>query len=169
MDSKKHKEIAEYFLTVICSGNKADYSRWDDVVHPNYSPGEIPVKMTQNVNIGKDEFRKRIKYINDGIPDLKYVIRSMITENDEVIVHHDVFATNQGGVWSFPPSNTQAKFLGFHRLKFKDNKIIKVWLVFDTFKAFSDWGQALIKKNDKKEIEKYMQDLRERGILPKIN
>ena len=90
----------------------------------------------------------------------------MVAEGDEVLVHHEAYATNKGGLWNFPPSDVQTRFLGFHRFKFKDNKIIKLWLVFDTFKAYSDWGQAIFTKNDKEEIEKYMHGLRKMGLLP---
>lgn len=167
MDTEKHKEIAKYFLTVINAGENADFSRWDEIVHPDYQPGEIPEKMTQNMKIGREEFRKRIAHASSCIPDQKYVILSMIAEGDEVLVHHEAYATNKGGLWNLPISDKQAKFLGFHRFKFKDNKIIKLWLVFDTFKAFSDWGQAIFKENDKEQISKYMHSLKDMGILPK--
>lgn len=168
MDIEKHKEIATYFLTVVNAGENADFSKWDEIVHPDYSPGEIPDKMTQNMKNGRDEFKKRLAHAASCIPDQKYVIRSIVAQHDEVFVHHDVYATNKGGLWNFPPSDVQAKILGFHRFKFKDNKIIKLWLVFDTFKAYSDWGQAIFKKNDEEEIAQYMQGLRNMGVLPQV-
>ena len=167
MGLEKHREIATYFLEVVNAGINADFSKWEEIVHPNYQPGVIPEKMTQNMTIGREEFKKRIMHVNSCIPDMKYVIRSIVAENDEVIAYHDVYATNVGGLWEIPPNNLQSKIRGFHRFKFKDNKIIKLWLVFDTFRAYSDWGEAIFKKNDKDEISKYMQGLREMGLLPK--
>ncbi|MCH8907124.1 MAG: nuclear transport factor 2 family protein [Candidatus Heimdallarchaeota archaeon] len=98
MDLEKHIAVAKYFLTVVNAGENADFSRWDEIVHPDYSPGEIPVKMTQNMKNGREEFRKRIAHASSSIPDQKYVIRSMVAQNDEVLVHHDVYATNKGGL-----------------------------------------------------------------------
>ena len=167
MSVEKHMAVAKYFLTTVNAGEYADFSRWDEIVHSDYSPGEIPEKMTQDTKKGREEFRQRIAHTNSCIPDLKYVIISIIAQNDEVFVHHDVYASNKGGLYNLPTSDNQAKFLGFHRFKFKDNKIIKLWLVFDTFKAFSDWGQAIFEKNDNEELAKYMKSLVVSGLLPK--
>lgn len=166
MGLEKHKEIVIHFLTVLNTGVNADFSRWDEIVHPDYSSGLTPEVMIQNTMPGREEFKKRIKHVNICIPDLRYEIKSLVAEADEVIVHHDVYATNVGGLWNIPPNNYQAKILGFHRFKFLENKIIKLWLVFDTFKLLSDLGHAILNKNNREEITKYMENLKELGLIP---
>jgi len=79
----------------------------------------------------KKEFENYMDNVFNGIPNLYHGIEIMIEENDNIAVRAVYNGTHMGKLFDFEPTNNRIKYNGASFFKFKDNKIISIWVLGD--------------------------------------
>ncbi|RXJ98112.1 hypothetical protein CRU98_11385 [Arcobacter sp. CECT 8986] len=80
---------------------------------------------------GKKEFEEYMDNILTGIPNLYHGIEIMIKEDDRIAVRAVYNGTHKGKLFDYEATNNRVKYNGASFFKFKDGKIVDVWVLGD--------------------------------------
>ncbi|RXJ86073.1 ester cyclase [Arcobacter sp. CECT 8985] len=80
---------------------------------------------------GKKEFEEYMDSILTGIPNLYHGVEILIKEDDRIAVRAVYNGTHKGRLLNFEATNNRIKYNGASFFKFRDGKIIEVWVLGD--------------------------------------
>ncbi len=80
---------------------------------------------------GKKEFEEYMDKILFAIPNLYHGIEIMVFENDIVATRAIYNGTHKGALFDFEASNNRIKYNGASFFRFKDDKIVDIWVLGD--------------------------------------
>jgi predicted ester cyclase len=143
----------------------------DDLLHPEF---QLMTKVAHRASflypregVKLDEYKKIVKGYLDGFPELKITIKSMMSDEELVLVHWSAVMTHKGPFFGLQPTGKNVDLHAFHSFKLKNGLIIDLDFIFDSLSLFMELGHAVINTNEKERMDEYFKVLREMGILPK--
>ncbi|MDY3205533.1 MAG: ester cyclase [Arcobacter sp.] len=80
---------------------------------------------------GKEQFKTYMDTILTGIPNLFHSIVTMVCEGDIIAVKALYNGRHTGKLFEFEPSNNKIAYSGASFFKFRDGKIVDVWVLGD--------------------------------------
>lgn len=80
---------------------------------------------------GKEEFKKYMDTILTGIPNLFHSIVTMVCEDDTIAIKALYNGRHTGKLFDYEPTNNKIAYSGASFFKFKDGKIIDIWVLGD--------------------------------------
>lgn len=80
---------------------------------------------------GKEQFKQYMDTILTGIPNLFHSIVTMVSEGDTIAVKALYNGRHTGKLFEFEPSNNKIAYSGASFFKFRDGKIVDVWVLGD--------------------------------------
>lgn len=80
---------------------------------------------------GKKEFEEYMDKVITGIPNLYHGIEVMIEEDSKIAVRAVYNGTHKGKLFEFEATNNRIKYNGASFFRFKENKIVDIWVLGD--------------------------------------
>lgn len=80
---------------------------------------------------GKEEFKNYMDTILSGIPNLFHSVVDMVCEDDKIAVKALYVGKHTGKLFDYEASNNKISYSGASFFKFKDGKIIDIWVLGD--------------------------------------
>ncbi|OLS24995.1 MAG: hypothetical protein HeimC2_20500 [Candidatus Heimdallarchaeota archaeon LC_2] len=164
MSIEKNKILAKKFLLEL-------YCRWnydlvDELIHEDYELGKDSVSILAQARTlpGKAAFVKRLKYYHKALPDMRYGIIKIISEEDNVIVWWAMKATQVGDFNDFPTKGKKVQIFGTHHFEIKDGKIISSTINFDTFSFLIQLGHIEVTNEQEDMVMEYLKRIEKLGI-----
>ena len=81
--------------------------------------------------VGKKNFEGYMDTILTGIPNLFHSIVTMVSEDDNIAVRALYNGRHTGKLFEYEASNNKIQYNGASFFKFKDGKIIDIWVLGD--------------------------------------
>lgn len=81
--------------------------------------------------IGKKAFEEYMNYVLTGIPNLYHGIEIIVEENDTIAVKAIYNGTHTGKLFDYEATNNRIKYNGASFFRFKENKIVSIWVLGD--------------------------------------
>lgn len=175
----QHKELAIKFLKEVAEQRNVDLI--EGIFHPDYDSRTViddkkdrlldssvfNFYRDQDVAIksGIDAMKARTTLFNNLV-ESEWYIKSILADEDTVMIKFLVKFTHIGKFMGFPPTNQTVELLGFYHFLFKDNRIINIDLMLDYLKFLQKIGLAIIQENDTEKINAYLENLRKLNIIP---
>lgn len=123
--STEYKQIVESYYENLW--NKQDKSYFKKLLHEDVRfRGSLDIS-TQGI----EGFESYFDMILSVFPNLHHSIEVMISENNSVAVRAVYNGTHSGKLFDFEPTNNRIRYLGASFFRFKDNKIIDIWVLGD--------------------------------------
>jgi steroid delta-isomerase-like uncharacterized protein len=130
------------------SGNKAIARSYFEVVVNKQRPEELNQVFADSflvhVLLDSTEGRKTIaeqadflKYFFKAFPDVHYSIGDIMEDDNRVAMRVMFSGTHKGEFWGYPPSGNHIKYLSeIFFFRFKNGKVVEVWVQFDLYNLF---------------------------------
>ena len=80
---------------------------------------------------GKEEFRKYMDTILTGVPNLFHSVLTIIEEGDNIAVKALYVGKHTGKLFDYEASNNKIAYNGASFFKFRDGKIVDIWVLGD--------------------------------------
>jgi steroid delta-isomerase-like uncharacterized protein len=87
---------------------------------------------------GKKVLLSLIKKYKTAFPDLKFEIKEMFFKESMAVANIAIKGTNSGELFGFIGNNKTIETAGFEMFKFKDEKIVEISRVYDTYKLIKE-------------------------------
>ncbi len=113
-----------------------NYQVYEDMIHPDFSYHD-PVSTEVTT---KTEYMEFIKRIQATSPDMKYTILDIIGESNKVVSLYSWEGTPVIEVAGVPPSGKKLEHKGVAIYYFEDDKVVKIWDVWDRFSVLKQLG-----------------------------
>ena len=81
--------------------------------------------------VGKEKFKEYMETMLTGIPNLFHSILTMVCEGDNIAVRALYNGRHTGKLFDYEASNNKIVYSGASFFKFKDGKIIDIWVLGD--------------------------------------
>ena len=120
-----NKEIVKLYYDELWNKQKKEYidTLFDD---------NITFHGSLNINTkGKKEFENYMETILTGIPNLFHSIVSIVDEGEQIAVRALYNGRHTGKLFDFEASNNKIQYNGASFFKFKDGKIVDIWVLGD--------------------------------------
>ncbi|WP_419771432.1 MAG: ester cyclase [Candidatus Marinarcus sp.] len=125
MNIKSNRDLVKVYYEELWNKNNKEYI---DILFDD----NITFHGSLDINaVGKKEFEEYMDNILTGIPNLFHGIELMICEGDYIAVRAIYNGTHKGKIFNFEPTGNRIKYNGASFFKFKDGKIIDVWVLGD--------------------------------------
>ena len=125
MKKLTNKELVNVYYDELWNRQNGDYIDFlfDDTI-TGHGSLDISVK-------GKEELKKYMDTILTGIPNLFHSIVTMVCEGDTIAVKALYNGRHTGKLFDYEPTNNKIAYSGASFFKFKDGKIIDIWVLGD--------------------------------------
>ena len=131
--SKNNKEIVLTFYNDVFINH--DLSRLDSYMRDDY------IQHNADVPQGKSGFKQFFEVTFKAIPDFKYTLRKIVTEDDIVMAYSTTTGTHTGGEWlGKAATGNKLNFDVVDIFRVQDGEIAEHWDVGDTFNLFRQLG-----------------------------
>lgn len=125
MKAKSNKDLVKLYYEELWNKNNKKYI---DVLFDD----NITFHGSLDINaVGKQEFANYMDKILTGIPNLFHGVELMVCENDYIAVRAIYNGTHKGKLFDFEPTGNRIKYNGASFFKFKDGKIVDIWVLGD--------------------------------------
>jgi predicted ester cyclase len=125
MKKLTNKELVKLYYNELWNKQNKDYI--DILFDDNITfHGSLDVSVT-----GKEEFRNYMDTILTGIPNLFHSVVTMVCEDDTIAVKALYNGRHTGKLFDYEASNNKIAYSGASFFKFKDGKIIDIWVLGD--------------------------------------
>ena len=161
MSLEHNKTIARQFLTELFS--KWDFSLIEKIIHDDYRVSKNSVSIINFKDSlfnepGKGNFRERLHYIRNGMPDLKFEVTKMVAEDNEVIAWYTWSGTQKGMLFGFPPKNKKVKIFATNYFTIQAKKIVSARITLDSFSFLYQLGHVDFVQ-DESMMLRYLDDI----------
>jgi predicted ester cyclase len=120
-----NKEIVKLYYDELWNKQKKEYI---DILFDD----NITFHGSLNINTkGKKEFENYMETILTGIPNLFHSIVSLVDENDQIAVRALYNGRHTGKLFDYEASNNKIQYNGASFFKFRDGKIVDIWVLGD--------------------------------------
>jgi predicted ester cyclase len=99
---------------------------------------------------GTQAYKDASSFYRTGFPDMKLNILSLIADEDLVVCHFNVKATNTGPMGTMPPTNKPLDINVVDIYKFANGKVVEHWGYFEEGKFMAQMGMMGEPKSDPK-------------------
>ncbi|QLH35915.1 MAG: ester cyclase [Parachlamydiaceae bacterium] len=123
------KQIAESYAHRIW--DLKDLSAIDDLMHK-----DIILHSLLGDFKGKESMRNVIQAWYEGFPDLKVENLSILSENDQVVIHWKASGRHQGEFKGIPASGKKVSYAGVTIYRIQEDKISEYWAYLDLAHIF---------------------------------
>src|SRR5205823_15022917 len=87
--------------------------------------------LDQSVTRGRDGLKQRVLMFRSAFPDIKFMIRDMVAEDDRVSVRYVFTGTHLGEFAGIAPTDRRASVPGQLAARIADGQIQEAWSNFD--------------------------------------
>ncbi len=125
MKKLTNKELVKLYYTELWNKQNKDYIEilFDDNITFH---GSLDISV-----VGKEKFKEYMDTILTGIPNLFHSILTMVCEGDTIAVRALYNGRHTGKLFDYEASNNKIVYNGASFFKFKDGKIIDIWVLGD--------------------------------------
>ena len=121
----EYKSIVESYYENLW--NKQDKSYFQKLLHQDVRfRGSLDIS-----TVGIKGFEEYFDMILSVFPNLHHSVELMVSENNNVAARAVYNGTHQGKLFDFKPTNNRIRYTGASFFKFKENKIIDIWVLGD--------------------------------------
>jgi predicted ester cyclase len=125
MKKLTNKELVKLYYNELWNKQNKDYI--DIVFDDNITfHGSLDISIT-----GKENFKEYMNTILTGIPNLFHSIITMVCEEDTIAVKALYNGRHTGKLFDYEASNNKIVYNGASFFKFRDGKIVDVWVLGD--------------------------------------
>ncbi|MFA7570585.1 MAG: ester cyclase [Sulfurimonadaceae bacterium] len=125
MKPKSNKDLVKLYYEELWNKNKKEYI--ETLLDDNITfHGSLDIN-----TVGKQEFANYMDKILTGIPNLFHGVELMVCENDYIAVRAIYNGTHKGKLFDFEPTGNRIKYNGASFFKFKEGKIVDIWVLGD--------------------------------------
>ena len=125
MKKLTNKELVKLYYDELWNKHKKEYI---DIVFDD----NITFHGSLNITVkGKKEFEKYMDSMITAIPNLFHSIITMVCEEDNIAVRALYNGRHTGKLLDYEPTNNKITYNGASFFKFKDGKIIDIWVLGD--------------------------------------
>ena len=125
MKKLTNKELVKLYYTELWNKQNKDYI--DILFDDNITfHGSLDISV-----VGKEKFKEYMDTILTGIPNLFHSILTMVCEGDTIAVRALYNGRHTGKLFDYEASNNKIVYSGASFFKFKDGKIIDIWVLGD--------------------------------------
>lgn len=158
MSLQFHKELARKYHLELLGEWKLELV--DEIIHQNYQiSDDSAILVTSNRPLGRENFRKRILEIKQGLPDLAFELITILAEDNRVMLSWNISGTQQGTLFGFGSKNRYVKTYGTTLLIIKDNMIISADIKFDTYSLLLQLGHIKFDQENVKDVLEYLENV----------
>jgi predicted ester cyclase len=121
-DTEPNKSTVRRFFNAIESG---DLSVLDEIVTETYDfhvPGQGP---------GRESLKRYLTGLRVALPDLQLPIKTMVAEDDKVVVLNSVRGTHKGDFGPMKATGKRVDFTVFHLYRLENGRLAEHWEVAD--------------------------------------
>jgi len=126
---KRKKLIRDLYENVL---NNRKFELLDELVSDDF------------VGVGQERgaagFRKNVKSVIDGFPDIKWIVEDVIAEGDRVAIRWSWTATHTRPFRGFPATNKPVADTAIVIYEFKGDKIFRAWIQSDRLGVLQQIG-----------------------------
>ncbi len=79
----------------------------------------------------KDDLRKTVKTYTSAFPDIRFDVEKVIEKGEQVVVCWAASGHHKGKIMKIPATGKFVSFKGVSVLEIKNNRIVKVWYMWD--------------------------------------
>jgi steroid delta-isomerase-like uncharacterized protein len=79
----------------------------------------------------KDDLRKTVKKYISAFPDIQFEVEKVIEKEEQVVVCWGAMGHHKGKIMKIPATGKQVSFKGVSVLEIQNEKIVKVWYIWD--------------------------------------
>jgi len=116
--------------------NKKNFHVFEQMIHPDFQYND-PIYPSVN---SKDEYKAFISRIQTTSPDTSYEMIDIIAEEEKVVVLYSWTGTPVEEVGGVPPTGKKLEHKGVAIYYFDNDKVIKIWDVWDRFSVLKQLG-----------------------------
>ena len=125
MKKLTNKELVKLYYNELWNKQNKDYI--DILFDDNITfHGSLDISV-----VGKEKFKEYMDTILTGIPNLFHSILTMVCEDDTIAVRALYNGRHTGKLFDYEASNNKIVYSGASFFKFKDGKIIDIWVLGD--------------------------------------
>lgn len=103
--------------------NKGDFSNLDELVSDRYDIENDPGDAWDKQTLDRETFQKRVMYSRNAFPDLNFVVKDMIAEDDKVVASWVMSGTHRGDLANLSATGKPFGISGMTIYYFADGKI----------------------------------------------
>jgi steroid delta-isomerase-like uncharacterized protein len=108
--------------------NAGNMQAFDELFADNYVNHNMPMPGIPGT---KEGFRQVVLGTRQAFPDVHVEIEDMVAENDLVVFHDHVAATNKGEFNGIPATGKRIEWTEIHFLRVRSGQIVEHWANFD--------------------------------------
>jgi steroid delta-isomerase-like uncharacterized protein len=120
--------------------NNGDFTNLGDYVAHTYEIRHDPGDPWDGKTLNAEEFKKRVFYSRNAIPDLHFELQEMISENDKVAVRWTMSGTHKGDLPQLPATGKKFSITGMTFYYFDHGKLCGHSQSFDQLAFLSQIG-----------------------------
>ena len=125
MKKLTNKELVKLYYSELWNKQNKDYI---DILFDD----EITFHGSLDISVkGKEEFKNYMDTILTGIPNLFHSVVTMVCEDNTIAVKALYNGRHTGKLFDYEASNNKIAYSGASFFKFKDGKIIDIWVLGD--------------------------------------
>ncbi|WP_024954408.1 ester cyclase [Sulfurospirillum arcachonense] len=125
MEIKSNKELVRLYYEELWNEKKLEYI---DILFDD----NITFRGSMNIETkGKDGFLQYLNNVAAGIPDLYHGVEVMVCEKDRIAARAIYNGRHSGKLFGLEPTGKTIRFNGASSFKFKDGKIVDIWVLGD--------------------------------------
>jgi steroid delta-isomerase-like uncharacterized protein len=79
----------------------------------------------------KEDLRKTVKTYTNAFPDIQFEVEKVIEKGEQVVVCWGASGHHKGKIMKIPATGKFVSFKGVSVLEIKNNRIVKVWYIWD--------------------------------------
>ena len=111
-----------------------------DGVLAEYDDQFIREDLGSNRVYTKADLQKTVSVYLNAFPDLKLEVEKLIEKEEQVVVCWGAVGHHKGKIMKIPATGRYISFKGVSVLEIKNNKIIKVWYIWDEASMLRQMG-----------------------------
>ncbi|RDV12973.1 ester cyclase [Pontibacter diazotrophicus] len=135
MTTEENKKISRRVYEIFSSDN---LDALDEMLDRNFidhypQPGQGP---------GIDGVKQMLASLRKAFPDLQWIVKDMVAEDDKVVARLNVAGTHQGMYKGIPATGEQASIPLINIFRIADGKVVERWGVEDQLSLMQQLGSA---------------------------
>ena len=124
--TEKNKRLVLSFIKAVETDDFG--SEFDKIVSENYNDH------LEGQQSGRDNLKKYLTGIKAAFPDLKWPVKTIIGEGDQVMVFNSVEATHKGDFGPFKATGNKVNVMAFQLYRIENDQLAEHWELADFVK-----------------------------------
>lgn len=145
LTNQKNKEVVLLLIDQIW--NKGDFENLDQLIAPEYTIRHDPGDPWEGQTIDPATFKERVLISRSVLPDQKFHIEDIVSEDNKVAISWKFTGTQTGDHPQLPATNKAVNISGLTIYYLSNGKITGHWQVLDKLRLFEQLGIHASSKN----------------------